>query len=151
MIPFAADCIGYRLEAISLTQTLTHQGIVPWLMASSQFLVNPFHLKIYSLSFIVLGPLLGDNILAVEPLNLLYYLSILYLIFMLSREVFNEATGLLAVWAVALWPSFLLHTTQLFRDPLFIAAMLGLTLLCTRWLTRDCSWLGGLKTGLVGS
>jgi hypothetical protein len=150
-IPFAADCIGYRLEAISLTQTLTQQGIVPWLGASSQFLVNPFHLKIYSLSFIALGPLLGDNILAVEPLNLFYYLSILYLVFMLGREVFNEGAGLLAAWAVAFWPSLLLHTTQLFRDPLFIAAMLGLTLLCTRWLTRDCSWLGGLKTGMVGS
>lgn len=150
-LPFAADCIGYRLEAISLTETLIRQGVMPWLAASSQYLVNPFHIKLYSLSFLAFGPLLGYNILATEPLNLLYYLSILYLVFMLGREVFGERTGLLAAWAVALWPSLLLHTTQFFRDPLFIASMLGLILIGARFLTRDYSWTRGLKTGAGGS
>ena len=150
-ILFAADCIGYRVESVSLIRTLFHQGIIDWLMASSEYLINPFHLKIYSLSFAALGPLVGYNILAAEPLNLLYYLSILYLVFALGREVFDERAGIFAAGIIALWPSFLLHTTQLFRDPLFITAMLALLLVCLRLLTRGYSWLKGLIAGVQGT
>jgi len=47
---------------------------------------------------------------------------------------------LLAAMMVALWPSFLLHTTQLLRDPLLIVATLTLMLCAARWLTLDKSW-----------
>ncbi|MBA2734800.1 MAG: hypothetical protein H0U54_18205 [Acidobacteria bacterium] len=147
---FAADCIAYRGEVISLIDTLFQQGLMAWLSASSNFLVNPFHLKIYSLSFAVLGPWLGYNILSAEPLNLLYYLLILSLVFKLGCEVFDRRVGLLAAGMVGLWPSFLLHTTQLFRDPLFIAAVLGLVLIYACWLTRDYSWPKGLASGVAG-
>lgn len=150
-LAFAADCLGYRTEAVKLTETLMRQGVAPWLTAPSEYLVNPFHVKIYSLSFLVAGPLLGYNILAAEPLNLTYYLIILCLVFMLGREVFDERTGILSACAVALWPSLLLHTTQLFREPLFIACVFGLMLLCARSLTRDYSWTKGLKDAALGS
>jgi hypothetical protein len=150
-ITFAADCLSYRTEAISFIGIFSHQGIIPWLAASSEVLVNPFHLKLYSLSFAVFGPWLGYNILSAEPLNVVYYLSILYLVFALGQEVFDRRVGLLAAMIVALWPSFLLHTTQLFRDPLFIAAVLALTLICSRWLTRDYSWLRGIGAGAIGA
>ncbi len=150
-ILFAADCVGYRNEAISLINTLTHNGVLAWLTASSKVLVNPFHLKLYSLSFAVFGPLFGDNILSAEPLNLLYYLLILYLIYTLGREAFNQRVGLVAASLVALWPSFLLHTTQLFRDPLFIVAMLTLVLACARLLAKDYSWPKNLVIAISGA
>lgn len=150
-IKFAADCIGYRAESVSLIDTLTHKGIVAWITAPSEYLVNPLHLKLYSLSFAVCGRLLGDNILSAEPLNLLYYLCVVWLVFALGREAFNERAGLLAAAIVAAWPSFLLHTIQLFRDPLFIAAMLLLLLVCARLLTRNYAWPKNFIVGAIGA
>jgi hypothetical protein len=142
---FATDGYIYRLEAISLARILTGSGMMAWLATSS-----PFHVRLYSLSFALFGPLFGLNVLGAEPLNILYYLAILTLVFMLGREVFDRRTGLLAAGAVALWPSLLLHTTQLLRDPLFIVAMLALVLICARWLRKDHAWPKGLLTGALG-
>jgi len=150
-IMFAADCVGYRTEAVSLIDILMHKGIVAWITAPSEYLVNPFHLKLYSLSFAVCGPLLGYNILSAEPLNLLYYLSTVWLVFALGREAFDRRAGLFAAIIVALWPSFLLHTMQLFRDPLFIAAMLLLMLVCARLLTRNYCWPKNFIIGAIGA
>ncbi len=150
-IMFAADCVGYRTEAVSLIDILTHKGIVAWITAPSEYLVNPLHLKLYSLSFAVCGDLLGDNILSAEPLNLLYYLSVVWLVFALGREAFNRRAGLLAAIIVAVWPSFLLHTIQLFRDPLFIAAMLLLLLVCARLLARNYGWPKNFIVGAIGT
>ncbi len=150
-IMFAADCVGFRTEAVSLIDILTHKGIIAWLTAPSEYLVNPLHLKLYSLSFAVCGAWLGDNILSAEPLNLLYYLSIVWLVFALGCEAFNERAGLLAATIVAVWPSFLLHTMQLFRDPLFIAAMLLLLLVCARLLTRNYRWPKNFIVGVIGT
>lgn len=141
---FATDGYVYRLEAISLARILSLNGMMAWLATSS-----PFHVKLYSLSFALFGPLFGFNVLSAEPLNILYYLAILTLVFMLGREVFDRRTGLLAASIVALWPSLLLHTTQLLRDPLFIVAMLALVLICARWLRKAHAWQRGLMTGAL--
>lgn len=150
-ILFAADCTAYRGEVISLIDTLSQKGVVAWLLESSWVLTNPFHLKLYSLSFAALGPVLGYNILSAEPFNLTYYLLILYLVYALGCEMFDRRVGLLAAIIIGLWPSFFLHTVQLFRDPLFIAAMLALTLTCARWLTRDYSLRKGLAAAGIGA
>jgi hypothetical protein len=142
---FATDGYVYRLEAVALARLLTARGIAAWLAISS-----PFHVKLYSLSYAIFGPLFGFNVLSVEPLNILYYLAILTLIFLLGREVFDRRVGLLASVASTLWPSLLLHTTQLLRDPLFIVAMLALVLIYARWLKRAHSWPQGLLTGAAG-
>ncbi|MDX6304347.1 MAG: hypothetical protein QOI77_1316, partial [Blastocatellia bacterium] len=49
----------------------------------------------------------------------------------------NYRTGLMAATAVAIWPSLLLHTTQLLRDPLLITAFLILILSLTLCLKRN--------------
>src|SRR3982751_420892 len=69
---FASDGATYRAEAIALVRLLARDGITAWLNTSS-----PVHIKLYSLSFAILGPLFGFNILSAEPLNLLCYLAIL--------------------------------------------------------------------------
>jgi hypothetical protein len=141
----AADAYVYRREAMALVETLTQKGVSAWLTASPAF-----HVKLYSLSFAIFGPLLGYNNLSVEPLNLIYFLLILYLIIQLGQEVFDRRVGFLAAALIALWPSFLIITTQLLRDPLFIVALLTLVLMSVRCLTRDHSRRSGLITGAIG-
>jgi hypothetical protein len=142
---FATDGFVYRLESISMARILTGEGFMAWLMTPA-----PLHVRAYSLSLTVFGPLFGFNVLSAEPLNLSCYLAILVLVFRLGREVFDRRAGLLAAGMVALWPSFLIHTTQLLRDPMFMAAMLALSLICVRWLTRDYSWRSSVVVGIVG-
>lgn len=144
-ISFAPDVYNYRAQAVMLSEILTSDGATAWLTAPA-----PLHVKLYSLSFAVFGPLFGFNILSAEPLNVLYYLAILSLVGKLGQEVFDRRVGLLAAGAVALWPSFLIHTTQLLRDPLFIAAVLALVLITAGWLTRVHSWGSGLVFGAMG-
>jgi ankyrin repeat protein len=145
-ISFAADGIQYCADAALLSEILKRGEILNWRISN-----YPFHVKLYSICFLLFGSLFGSNIISAEPLNALYYLAILILVFHIGREVFNKRTGLLAAAVAALWPSFLLHTTQLLRDPLFVAGMLALVLILLRLSSaRTSSWPGALLTGGVG-
>jgi 4-amino-4-deoxy-L-arabinose transferase-like glycosyltransferase len=139
------DAYLYRKEAVALVEILQQKGVSAWLSASPVL-----HIKLYSLSYALFGPLLGFNNLSAEPLNLIYFLLILYLVFQLGQEVFDRRVGVLAAALIALWPSFLIITTQLLRDPLFIVALLTLALMTIRCLMRDHSWRSGLTTGAIG-
>lgn len=142
----AFDSLYYRRKAIELVATLASGHVADWCNAPL-----PFHVKLYSLSFAVLSPLFGFTMLSVEPLNLFYYLLTVILVFKLGEEVFDRRAGLLASAIVALWPSFILHTTQLLRDPLFIPMMLSLVLVMTRWLTRAHRLRRALMEALAGA
>jgi hypothetical protein len=140
---FAPDSVHYFTHALSLADVLKHDGLPSWWTASF-----PLHIRLYSLSLVALGPLTGSNILAVEPLNLLCYVSILWFVFKLGSEVFGRRAGLLSAIVIAIWPSFLLHTTQVLKDPLFIAVFLALVFFTTRLLTTSLNWKQGLREGL---
>jgi hypothetical protein len=142
---FAIDSKSYRIEAEVLADTLRNVKLSDW--ASHPRI----HVKVYSLSFVALDPFLGSNILSAEPVNLTYFLLILILVYAIGKEMFDDRVGLLAAVTVALWPSFLLHTTQMLRDPLFIAALLLLMLTFVILLTRSLSWRQGTVAGVVGS
>jgi hypothetical protein len=142
---FASDSHVYLDHAVSLVHLMKQAGIAGW--ASASF---PLHTKLYSLGFTALGPLVGFNILSAEPLNLLCYVAILLLVFKLGSEISSPDTGRLAAILVALWPTFLLHTTQILKDPLFIALLLGLIFVATCGLTRSFSRARGLFTALMG-
>jgi len=145
-ISFAIDSTIYREEIIRLVETMFEHGPVAWLTAP-----GTLHVKLYSLCFAIFHPLFGYTTLSAEPLNAIYYLLILMLVFALGREVFDRRVGLLAAGIVAVWPSFLLHTTQLLRDPLFIASMLALVLICTIWLKRVVPLAKGLGLGAASA
>lgn len=134
-LSYAHDGVVYRKELMALTRVLYERGIMAWLDVPTQT-----HVRFYCVPFAVLSPLVGTNILSIEPLNLLIYLTILSLVWKLALEIFDRRAAMLAFGVVALWPSFLLHTTQLLRDPLFIAAALGLVLINVIWLTRILQW-----------
>jgi 4-amino-4-deoxy-L-arabinose transferase-like glycosyltransferase len=145
-ISFAIDSSSYRVEAERMAELLNGFRIDEWWAHGAQF-----HVKLYSLPYAVFGRILGFNVLSSEALNLFYYLVILALVFALCKEVFDRRKGLIAMMIVGLWPSFLLHTTQMLRDPLFIAAMLLLFLTLTKWLTREFSVSQGIVAGVTGS
>lgn len=142
---YVSDGIEIREKAAILSDNLTRGQIRDWLMAPS-----PFHIKLYSICFALLGPWFGATILSAEPLNALCYLAILVLTFNLGKETLDRRAGLIAAVMVGLWPSFLLHTTQLLRDPLFLAGMLAFILVNLHFLSRSFSWVRALVTGAGG-
>ncbi len=143
---FASDGFMYQDEVVELCGILKAQGVVAWATWPTQL-----HVRLYSLPVIALNGGTHFDILTIEPLNLVYYLAILVLVFKLGEAVFNYRTGLMAAVAVAIWPSFLLHTTQLLRDPLLIAAFLILVLSLTLCLKRDYRWDRGVFIGVGGT
>jgi hypothetical protein len=128
------DAVGMLEDATSLSEVLTHRGI-----RSMMTLRFPFHIKFYAFSFALFGPIVGANILAAEPLNAVLYVLLLFLIFTLGEKCSGSLAGLIAASVVGLWPSFLLHTTQLVKDQLFIVEMLFLILCLNNFISRKYS------------
>ncbi len=93
--------------------------------------------------------LLGSTIIAVEPLNLIYYLGILTLTFVLARVVASRRAAWVASAIVGLWPSLVLHTTQFIREPLLISAILLLVLVIIQVLTKVHNWPSALISALM--
>ncbi|HEX8149323.1 MAG TPA: hypothetical protein VF591_19225 [Pyrinomonadaceae bacterium] len=147
MDTFAHDSYEYQGGAVRLAEVLREDGVAAW-AAESQ----PLHVRLISIQFALLGSLSGYGPLSAEPFNLLCYLAVVGLTLLLGREVGGGRAGLLAAGAVALWPTFLLHTLQLLKDPLFIAGTLALALCVTTWLTRDYGRAGAAAAvALVGA
>lgn len=142
----AGDAQTYQSQAALLAEMLAGARFAPWLFA-----LLPLHAKLYSVCFAVFGPLAGASVLAAWPLNAAYFVAALCLIYKLGGETFDRRTGLLAAALVGLWPSFLLHSTQPLRDPLFVAAALLFLLLNSRWLTKTYSPAGALKAAALAS
>jgi len=116
-----SDGIVYQDQIPELCRILKNEGLVKWATWPNQL-----HVRLYSLPAAVVSRWFAFNILTIEPLNLLYYLAILILVFKLAEAIFDYRSGLIAAVIVGLWPSFLVHTTQLLRDPLLILAVLVL-------------------------
>lgn len=142
-ITFAIDGKSYNQVAIDLVDQWKTNGFVAWLTTKA-----PLHSRLHSVSFMMFGWLLGYNILGAEPLNLFYFLGILTCIYFLGRELFDAQTGLLAAAIVGVWPTFLLHSTQLIRDPLSILCLLAIMLVLTMLLGREFAWR---NAGLLGA
>lgn len=145
MLRAFGDSYQYQKEAALLVDKLASQGWWSW-MTTPVLL----HVKLASILLALCRPVFGFSVLSIEPLNLLYYLLILICIYKLGENIFDGQTGIIAAGAVALWPSFLVHTLQLLKDSLFIAATLALLLVVSGWLTKTYGWRRGLVMGLAG-
>jgi len=145
-LTFAIDSTTYQRVAGDLAEELQRNGVSAWFNAKA-----PLHSRLYSISFAILGRVVGHNILAAEPLNLFYYLSILICVYFLGSEVFSTQTGFIAATIVALWPTFLFSSTQLMRDPLAIACLLALILVFVFVLGREFRWWSGILIGIAGA
>ena len=145
-ITFAIDGKTYNQVAIDLVDQWKTNGFAAWLKTKA-----PLHSRLHSLSFMIFGWLLGYNILGAEPLNLFYFLGILSCVYFLGRELFDAQTGLLAAAIVGVWPTFLLHSTQLIRDPLSILCLLALMLVLTMILDREFAPREAVLIGITGT
>lgn len=145
-ITFAIDGATYQRLASRMAAQWQDYGFGPWLDIKA-----PLHCRLYSIPFAVIGRIVGHNVLAAEPLNLFYYLGTLTVVYLMGREIFNDRAGLLAAAIVGLWPTFLLHSTQLIRDPLAILCFLALLLVLTLLLSRDFTWKPALWFGIAGA
>lgn len=107
----------------------------------------PVHLRLYVP--LARGP--APLLLLAEPLNLSLYLLCVGLIYLLGRRLFSARAGVLAAAALAVWPSFVLHTLQLLKEPFFVAAYLGLiyALLCL--LSDEVTPLRGAALGALSA
>jgi hypothetical protein len=140
---FAPDEIAYQNECVELGDLLRNHGLLAWATLPTQL-----HLRFYALPLAVITRRFAFNILMVEPVNLIYYLATLVLIFKLSEAIFDYRSGLLAAAVVAVWPSLLLHTTQLLRDPLLILALLVLASSLVASLQREVRFTRGVLMAL---
>lgn len=145
-LTFAIDSTTYQHVASDLVDEWRNNGFMAWLNAKA-----PLHSRLYSVSFATFGKLVGHNILAAEPLNLFFYLTILICVYFLGREVFNARAGFIAATIVALWPSFVFNTTQLMRDPLSIACLLAFIVVLVLVLGRSLAAGPGIVIGIVGA
>ncbi len=111
-----------------------------------------FHVRLLSPFYRLLAPF-RPGILAAEPLNLLCYLAIVVLTFAIGRETCDQRAGLVAAVVVGVWPTLVLHTTQLLKDPPFIAATLALVFVVLTWLTTTYTWPRVVAAGaaLIGA
>lgn len=141
--PFS-DSYEYQHDAVWLTNVLRARGVAEWARRSA-----PAHVRMLSLAFAVLGPVVGHGILAAEPINLACYVAIVALVLAIGREVGGPRAGLAAAVVVMLWPTFLVSTMQFLKDPPFIAAMLALVLVVTTWLTRAYRWSDAVVAGVA--
>ncbi|MFN2532154.1 MAG: hypothetical protein ABR555_12745, partial [Pyrinomonadaceae bacterium] len=131
---FSSDALAYRSITIDLAETLRHDGLLKWVRFAA-----PLHCRMYSLAFSAVGGVVGYNTLAAEPLNLLYYAAILTAVYQLGHGLFDRRAAFISTAIVALWPSFVIHSVQIIKDPLAIAALLWILLVITLLLTRTVS------------
>ena len=120
---FNIDNIPYIQQIEVLVNAIYKDGFGILFSASVEL-----NVKLYAISFFVLSPLFGYSILSAELINLFYYLSIIFMMYSLARNIYNHQAGMVAAIVVGLWPSFVIHTTQLLKTPLFITGILVLLL-----------------------
>jgi len=136
----AVDSLNYQSDALRLAAALARGGLAAWKSEPAA----P-HVRAISLLF----ALFGNSTLAVEPLNLVCYLAVVGLVFAIGREVGGDRVGLAAAVIIALWPTFVLHTTQFLKDPLFIAGALAMIFVLVTWLTRTYERRHAIVTAVV--
>ena len=120
---FNIDNLPYIVQVESLVELIDKYGWGIFFGHAAEL-----HIKLYTISFVLLSPLVGFSVIAGEITNLFYYLVILILVYLLGKYVFNHQVGMIAAMIVGLWPSFIIHTTQLLKTPLLVACTLALFL-----------------------
>jgi hypothetical protein len=137
-ISFAIDSVSYRQEAVQLSVLLREGRFRDWL--NYQAPLATFHARIYSVSYVLFGKILGEGVLGVEPVNLVYYLSTLVLVYLIGAVTFSPSVGRMTAAVVGLWPSLLILSTQLLRDQFFISVFLLLLLALTVCIEQPLSF-----------
>ena len=113
---FTLDSFAYHDEAVRLLELFRGGDYAGWWQSSPWW-----HVKWIGLSYAVLTP----DPLSYAPINGLTWAVSVACIFMTVRQIFPDRRKLATACALmfGLWPSYLLHTSQLLKDPLYIMGM----------------------------
>jgi len=113
---FAPDSFSYHGEAIRLLDFLKAGDLSGWWGSSPWW-----HVKWIALSYAVITP----DPLSYAPINGLIWAVSVLCVFMVVRQLFpgRRKLAIVSAFMFGLWPSYLLHTTQLLKDPLYIMGM----------------------------
>ncbi len=143
---FALDSRNHAAHAELLAGALKRGEIGAWFRDR-----QPLHIKLFSISILLSAPLLGNNILAAEPLNLLLYLVIIEATFRLGLVIGGSRGARVAAFLVAVWPSVVLHSCQFLRDPLIIIAVAALISVLVLLLKKKLKWLQAAYATAIGA
>ena len=114
---FSLDSFSYHKEAIRLVDLLKKGDYSEW-WGSSPF----WHVKWIALSYAVITP----DPLSFAPVNAIVWSTSIHCVYKIVRLLFPERQTFAITCALVFgfWPSYLLHTTQLLKDPLYVLGML---------------------------
>jgi hypothetical protein len=114
---FTLDSFAYHNEAVRLLELFRDGDYAGWWQSSPWW-----HVKWIGLSYVVLTP----DPLSYAPINGLTWAITIYCVYKIVNQLFPDRRRLAIVTALTfgLWPSYLLHTTQLLKDPLYIMGIL---------------------------
>jgi hypothetical protein len=114
---FTLDSFAYHDEAVRLLELFRDGDYAGWWQSSPWW-----HVKWIGLSYAVLTP----DPLSYAPINGLTWAITIYCVYKIVNQLFPDRRRLAIVAALTfgLWPSYLLHTTQLLKDPLYIMGIL---------------------------
>ena len=114
---FAPDSFSYHREALRLLDLLKKGNLSGWWENS------PFcHVKWIALSYGAITP----DPLSFAPVNAIVWTASVYCVYKIARILLPERQTFSIACALVFgfWPSYLLHTTQLLRDPFYVLGML---------------------------
>lgn len=136
----AGDATTYIEKCTTLSRSLWN-GEFGFLFTAGE----QIHLRLFSLSYALLSPLVGNNIFAFELVNLPLLLGILYFIYRVGELCFSRKVRLVAALVVNFLPSFQLHATQPLRDSLFIFLFLAFFLILGLLLAKPLNLAPAVK------
>jgi hypothetical protein len=113
---FAIDSNYYQFNILHLCDVLQSHGWKAW-AADPRWL----HEKLYSIPYFFLG----KSIISATLINTPIYILMLWLIYKIAECLFDSIVARLSICTVALFPSFVLQSTQLLRDSFLIPAELA--------------------------
>ena len=137
---FAPDSFSYNREAYRLLDFLKKGNLSGW-WGNSPF----WHVKWIALSYGAITP----DPLSFAPVNAIVWTACIYCVYKIARMLFPERQTFSIACALifGLWPSYLLHTTQLLKDPLYI---LGMLLMIWGWVGLLSGYRGIVLSFLAG-
>ena len=114
---FALDSFGYHREALGLADLFNTGDYTGWWGSSPSW-----HVKWIALSYGAITP----DPLSFAPVNAIVWATSIHCVYKIVCLLFPERQTLAITCALVFgfWPSYLLHTTQLLKDPLYVLGML---------------------------
>jgi hypothetical protein len=122
---FALDSSLYHTEALRLLDLLRQGDYSAW-WGSSFF----WHVKWIALSYALLAP----NPLSFAPINAIAWVMSIICVYQIASTLFPNNHKLASVSALSFgfWPSYLLHSTQLLKEPFYV---IGVLLVIWGWVS----------------